>query len=277
MTTDIHCMDRSLENLFPDNLHLAIKDHFGLQSHGVVLLKQLVTGPGPGPILPGHPAAELLHPNETAQASAYRLAKRRAEYVTGRVCAKLAMAEFWATQDDNQASATLEIVNGSSGRPFVDFAIDPGPGYRRRPEISITHGGKYGAALATEESCGIDLQEQRDTLVRVMEKYCSADEYRLLQDCRPETEPKARLSLLWAAKEAAKKALSSQWMPGFLDLQLTALPPQLPGSCHVFPLTVRNAKAHRVPERVTVLATTFDQYGLAVCILREARAYAGIA
>jgi 4'-phosphopantetheinyl transferase EntD len=270
-------MDTSLENLFPDDLQLAIRDHFGLQSLGAVLLKQLIIGPSPGPILPGHPAAELLHPNETARASAYGLAKRRTEYVTGRVCAKLAMAEFRVTQSDNPAPATLEIVNDSSGRPFVNFSIGPGPGNRRLFEISITHGGKYGAALATKGCCGIDLQEQKDTLVRVMEKYCSADEYRLLQDSRPEMEQKARLSLLWAAKEAAKKALSCWWMPGFLDLQLTALPLPHPGGCSVFPLTVRHAKAHRIPERVTVLATAFDQYGLAVCILQEARAYAGIA
>lgn len=269
-------MDTSLENLFPDNLQLTIRDHFGLQSLGAVLLKQLVTGPGPGPILPGQSAAGLLHSNETAQASAYRLAKRRAEYVTGRVCAKMAMAKFWATQGDNHAPSTLEIVNDSRGRPFVDFSIEPGQGNWAPPEISITHGGKYGAALAAKGCCGIDLQEQRETLVRVMEKYCSADEYRLLQDCRPEMELKARLSLLWAAKEAAKKALSYWWMPGFLDLQLTVLPPQLQGGCSVFPLTVRHAKAHRVPQRVAVLVTTFDQYGLAVCILQEARTHAGI-
>ncbi len=271
-------MDKSLENLFPGNLHRAMLDHFGIETVGVALLKQPAVGGGPGPILLDRSVAGLLHPNETAQAVAYKLAKRRAEYIAGRICAKLALAGFWAGKGDHPAPSAVEIVNDPTGRPIVQFVATPGFKEKKwpSPEISITHGGAYGAALATDAPCGIDLQEQKDNLLRVKDKYCTADEYRLLQACLPEMEQIPRLSLLWAAKEAAKKALGAWWMPGFLDLQLTTLPEPKATGCIALPLTVRSPEAHRLPEKITVLAATFDRYGLAVCILQEARAHAGI-
>lgn len=268
-------MDKSLENLFPGNLYRAVLDHCGRQTIGVALLRQPAVGSGPGPILLDPSAAGLLHPHETAQAGAYKLAKRRAEYVAGRICAKLALAGFWAANGDRPAPSAVAIVNGSTGRPIVRFATNSESKNQPPPEISITHGGAYGAALATAAPCGIDLQEQKDTLLRVKDKYCTADEYRLLQACLPGMEPTSLLSLLWAAKEAAKKALSGWWMPGFLELRLTR-PELKQAGCLALPLTVRSPEAHRLPEKITVLATTFDRYGLAVCILQEDRAYAGI-
>lgn len=266
-------MDKELDNLFPASLQQATFEHFGPQALGMILLKQQTTGKGPAPLLPG-PAAKLLHPNETARAGAYTLAKRRSEFVTGRICAKLAVGEFLAAKDSLPALApsTVEIVNASTGRPFVNLIASAGSGNRSQPEISITHGGAYGAAMATDDPCGIDLQEQKDTLLRVMDKFCTAGEFRTLQTSLPDMGQLTRLSLLWAAKEAAKKALSYWRMPGFLDLELT-LPVLKPAGCFAFSLAVRH---HRLPGKITVLTTPFDQYGLAVCILKEARSHAGI-
>jgi 4'-phosphopantetheinyl transferase EntD len=266
-------MDKELENLFPASLQQATIEHFGPQALGIILLKQQTTGNGPAPLLPG-PAAELLHAKEKARAGAYRFSKRRSEFVTGRICAKLAVGEFLAAKHSLPAPAlsTVEIGNTSTGRPFVNFIASAGSGNRPQPEISITHGGAYGAAMATDDPCGIDLQEQKDTLLRVMDKYCTAGERGTLQTSLPEMEQLARLSLLWAAKEAAKKTLSYWRMPGFLDLELT-LPVLRPAGCFAFNFLVRQ---QRLPGKITVLTTPFFQYGLAVCILKEARSHAGI-
>ncbi len=97
-------------------------------------------------------------------------------------------------------------------------------------DISISHSGDYGAALAACSPCGIDLQLRQDSLLKVKEKYCSEAEYRLLETFLSETDTLARLALLWAAKEAAKKALSHWQMPGFLDLEI--------GNVKRFPVTI---------------------------------------
>jgi 4'-phosphopantetheinyl transferase EntD len=263
-------MDKAFENLFPVNLRQAVTTHISEQTAGFILLKMLDMDGGQGPISLDNPAAGLLHPGEKAAAGAYRLSKRRSEYITGRICAKLALERFWAGQGCRPAPATVEIANAASGRPLVNCPPLPEFANRPPPEISISHCGTYGAALATQTPGGIDLQEQKDTLFRVREKYCGVDENQVLQACLPEEAPLARLTLLWTAKEAAKKALSYWRMPGFLDLKLTLAAPRATG-CFALVLSVRGFETHRLPEKITVLATTFDHYGLAVCILQETR------
>jgi phosphopantetheinyl transferase (holo-ACP synthase) len=189
----------------------------------------------------------------------------------------LALAEFWAAKCICQSLSAVEIVNDPTGRPLIK--VDPVSGEKNRshPEISISHGGGYGAALAADAPCGIDLQEQKDTLLRVLDKYCTAEEDGILAASLPDMAPPARLSLLWTAKEAAKKACSYRWMPGFLDLKLE-VPVRRDASCQVLSLTVtRMPKNCRLPGTLTVPATTFHNYGLAVCMINEAQRDAGTA
>ena len=267
------------DNLFPERLQRAAMEYFATDALGAALLRQPAVHPGPD----GGPDAEsldqsvarLLHPREREQALSYRLPKRRNEFFAGRVSARLALAEYWAAKGCRQVLPEVEIVNDSTGRPWVRMAPLPGEEILPPPEISISHGGEYGAALAADAPCGIDLQEQKDTLLRVRDKYCSADEDRILAAFLPELAPPARLALLWTAKEAAKKACSCRWMPGFLDLRLD-LPVQQKDGWYVLYLALtRVPENRRLPAKLNVLATPFNQYGLAVCILNEARRHAG--
>lgn len=266
-------------NLFPPPLRQAVTEHYATDSLGAVLLRQGAERASGGGT--SHTASldqdlvRLLHPREKTRASSYRLAKRRDEFVLGRASAKLALAEYWRALGFHPDPQEVEIVNDDDGRPVTvtmpsgDIALPPA-------EISITHGGGFAAALAGALPCGVDLQEQKETLVRVREKYCLGDEERLLAASLPGLAPLARLSLLWTAKEAVKKACSCRWMPGFLDLRLER--PVCPQSgCHVLTLTVSGAPAGcMLPARLTVLATTCHGCGLALCILKEAR-HAGTA
>lgn len=269
-----------LDNLFPERLQRAAMEYFATDSLGTALLRQPAVHPGPGE---GPDAesldssvARLLHRREQEQALSYRLPKRRNEFLAGRISARLALAQYWAAKGCHQVLPEVEIVNDSKGRPWVKMELVPGEDNLPPPEISISHGGAYGAALATDAPCGIDLQEQQDTLLRVRDKYCSAEEDRILTAFLPEMAPPARLSLLWTAKEAAKKACSCQWMPGFLDLRLDP-PVQRQDGWYVFDLALTRAPENfLLPAKLSVLATTFNAYGLAVCILNEAR-HAGTA
>jgi phosphopantetheinyl transferase (holo-ACP synthase) len=87
----------------------------------------------------------------------------------------------------------------------------------------------------------------------------------------------ARLALLWAAKEAAKKALSYWQMPGFLDLEVQKV--KNFSNCIDFSLRISSTKGRPMPEEVTVVAGMFGeyaQYALAICLINEDRSDAGI-
>jgi 4'-phosphopantetheinyl transferase EntD len=76
-----------------------------------------------------------------------------------------------------------------------------------------------------------------------------------------------RLTLIWTAKEAAKKALSHSRMPGFLELILTEAEPHTGGWLVTF--LVSSREYTRYPATVTVAAELYAGYGLALCLTGE--------
>jgi 4'-phosphopantetheinyl transferase EntD len=266
-------MKKLPKDLFPQALRQAAMTIFGKPVIAAILLRQLPAEAIPVGLSADYaPLATLLHPNEIAQLDSYRLAKRRAEFLTGRVCAKMALQQFW-TIDGPGHLPPLErvgVAGTANGRPMIQ-----GDGLQGWPvpEISITHGGEYAAAIVAQRPCGIDLQEQKDNLLRVREKYCSPEELRVLTELFPETPPLSRLCLLWTAKEAAKKALSFVQMPGFLELELTSPATRL-HRCHAVALAVQVKSNAKMPASVTVLTTAFGNYGLAICILNKEQHHA---
>ena len=266
-------METLQKDLFPSALMQATTALWGRSTPSAILLQQ-----PPADAIPdclsifGSPAPTLLHANEIVRARNYRLNKRRAEFLTGRIATKMALKNFWASEGLGLPAhlCHIEIINDADGRPIVcpDCLKDV-----PAPEISITHGGEYAASLVAASPCGIDVQQQRDNLLKVREKYCSLTELQVLAELLPDMAPLSRLLLLWTAKEAAKKALSYRQMPGFLELELMPSAQSL-SKCHSFTLALRVRDNARLPHFVTVLATTFADYGLAICILRKEQFYA---
>lgn len=266
-------MERLQRDLFPLDLKQAATTLLGRPTLSAILLKQPPIDAVPAGLTADYkPLTAFLHPNELVTLGDYRLAKRRSEFLAGRICAKMALESFWTSGGLilPLPLSKIEIASDPGGRPIVfPYGFEEWP----RPEISITHGGEYAAALAADSPCGIDIQPQKDNLRRVREKYCSLEELQLLAELFPDTTPLTRLSLLWTAKEAAKKALSYRQMPGFMELELT-LPANSSHHCHSLTLAVRVGDNPRMPDAVTVLATTFAHYGLAICILTKEQCHA---
>lgn len=279
MNLTIHSIDKQLDNLFPATVTQGAIETFGDQAMQPVLLR-LLAAPAPAAGSPQTyaeiPFRHLLHPKEAALLRDYRFTKRRSEYLTGRICAKMAIQGFLQlsrTPALPLSPADIEIASTVSGRP--DARVHAAHTGALKMDISISHSGDYGAALATACQCGIDLQLRQASLLRVQEKYCSADEDKVLASFLPGHAPLARLALLWSAKEAAKKALSSWKMPGFLDLQVIQLK-SLTDSI-VFCLRIRPAENRHMPEEVHVVAGLFGDYALAICLVNEDRSHAGTA
>ena len=77
--------------------------------------------------------------------------------------------------------------------------------------ISITHSHEFSAIIISDETVGIDIEMQRDKIIRIADKFCDS-EFQFLS--RPETsgfgtenekEYIRKLTVIWGAKEAIFK------------------------------------------------------------------------
>jgi 4'-phosphopantetheinyl transferase len=165
---------------------------------------------------------DWLSAEESAQLSAMRFAKRRADWQLGRWTAKLALAACFCLPDDHLFLAKTELRPASSGAPEVFFANKPAPA-----TISLSHReGKAACAIALESGalgCDLEMIEARsDAFLR---DYFTLEEQELVAR-NPEDDRSRLLALLWSAKESALKALHAGLR---LDTRfVSVLPPLLP-------------------------------------------------
>jgi phosphopantetheinyl transferase len=167
----------------------------------------------------GWAAAQSLSPAELARYDGYTFEKRRLEWLGGRLAAKQAAA----TLRKGSRPGDWPVENDADGRPFYH----PPRESDQVPALSISHSHTLAAALAVAgHPCGFDLQKVSDTVVRVREKFSRLSELELLHAAGigPDREA-ALLTLLWAAKEALRKGLGGQPLPGFMAMRLARIEP----------------------------------------------------
>ncbi|MBB5347012.1 4'-phosphopantetheinyl transferase superfamily protein [Desulfoprunum benzoelyticum] len=223
----------------------------------------LARPPGSGPVVLADP--------ELAALAAYTLPKRRAQWLTGRICAKQATSAYlrkFLPQLPLPDARDIMIANLPSGRPEIagPFAAVSGI------DLSISHSGGYAAALVAAAACGIDIQEDSPTLERICARFCQPQEAQILQRHLPDLQPIPRLNLLWTAKEAARKAVGRERMPGFLELVLRRCEATT-GDCTVLVLG-QDPSAPQSPRDLPVLTTRFEDLCLSVVLTHGGNAHA---
>ncbi len=193
-------------------------------------------------------AVQLLSEAELDFFQQLRHAKRRREWLGGRIAAKAALLNL----PENAAFATqaplLTILPDTQGRPVVSGGADD-------LALSITHSGGYAAALAAPGiSCGIDLQIISTKLPSLTKYFATAAELDLLAG-QPELGGEtAALTMLWAVKEAVKKSLPTQ--PGmFAGITVSRITAANEGAWH-FDCGQRSAVAYVFPPYVLALTST---------------------
>lgn len=209
----------------------------------------------------------LLHLRECAQLQKYRLPKRRSEYLTGRICAKIVISRYLhLILQAPPAMNQIEIKNSEYGQPFIK-AHQSASSFM--PGISISHSSEYGAAVAAQNRCGIDIQRQENSLIKVREKYCLEDDYRIVSRIIPEGGELLHLSLLWSAKEAIQKRFSSEAsMPTFLNISLQD-GERKDNDNVIFYFSIPPGQGRQNIRIITVAAGVFMNYAIAVSAHRE--------
>lgn len=166
--------------------------------------------------------AAWLSVEEQQELGVFKLLKRRKEWLAGRICAKIVAVRWLKTFQLTQHNA-IHIENREDGRPYLSLPDQYGD--QSPPDISISHSGKFAIALCSNAFCGIDIQETKESLLRVKDRYCDKCESSIIQDSLSPLSVSLRLNLLWTAKEAIRKAMSHTRLPGFLDIQLNTIAP----------------------------------------------------
>lgn len=143
-------------------------------------------------------SAEELGPEERNRAAAFRVPKRRAEWVGGRIAARRALT---AAGLADRGSPT--IATGPAGEPVVKASAGtPLPG------VSIAHAGGLAAALAFPAGCrmGIDVEPVAATEPGLAALALTPGEVLLLSAATSAgADPTEALLRCWTAKEAAIK------------------------------------------------------------------------
>jgi phosphopantetheinyl transferase len=133
--------------------------------------------------------------------------KRRREWLCGRIAAKMALLDMYEAEEFRR----LTLLPDEHGRPVVSGLT------KNNLSLSITHSGKYAAALAVpRESCGIDLQKISDKLPSLTNYFASEAELKLLKNQSDLGSEETALTMLWAVKEAVKKSVFAD-QPGIFS------------------------------------------------------------
>ena len=255
-----------LANIFPRTLAGLIRRTVPRHRVAATMLPLVPEkGCAPPSVFPGF---ELLQNHELQRAASFGAAKRRRQWLTGRLCAKLAARIFLPTPqagDIDWQPQRITVVNAPSGRPFFTGEL---PTALQAADLSLSHSDDLALALVADTGCGIDIQHHRNALLRVREKFCRQSEEDILDDVFAEIHEIKRLTLLWSAKEAAKKALGRERMPGFLELLLTGCAPHADG--WLLTLLVSAREFDRYPATITIVCELYEEYAIAVCLAGEA-------
>ncbi len=170
------------------------------------------------PGAPGEPARTAA---ERTRLAAFRVGKRAADWLAGRLAAKSVVAAALArVAPGDWPLRAIEIGSEPSGRPYAAIAPDAGPvggfapGTRLPITVSISHAGGHALCAAAwsdpaggwRRSLGVDLGEVEPRSREFVAGFLTADERRFVQD-GPRDGRGLRANLIWCAKEAVLKAL----------------------------------------------------------------------
>ncbi|PID77465.1 MAG: hypothetical protein CSB24_01305 [Deltaproteobacteria bacterium] len=197
-------------------------------------------------------------PDERALLDRISSEKRKNEFISGRISAKMAVGDFIGA--DERTYKQISIVNTKSGRPEArcrDAACCSFDG-----KLSISHSGGYGCALAAGQHCGIDIQKKSATLERVKSRYCFEQELNILAASLPVQDRMQQLCLLWTAKEAVKKSLDHLQMPGFMNIVLRKCRPLMES------YAVLHFAISRLSLKTTVISGFISGYGLSITTIK---------
>ena len=169
-------------------------------------------------------------------------AARRQEWLAARVCVKTLLME----RGFIKKPLSCEVAKDDKGRPFIKYL---GKAQHRPVDCSISHKGKYVAAVLTEEQgarVGVDIERVSSKPANLRSGFTNSGDTLMI----PASE--VHFTALWSIKEAVSKVVGDGLWMGLSDLVCKE---QRDGLCEV------RSKKNR-PVRVKYLL--HDDYVIAI-------------
>ena len=218
-------------------------------------------------------AEKVLDDGERVRFRQLGAAKRRREWLFGRIAAKEAVLDLLMSERGIQAdSRAVTILPDAWGRPLAGGSAVAAAGFPCSVSIAHTDGAAMALAAATDAGVGLDI-ERTDRRRGSWEPAAFSEAERRVLDEAAEGDRFERALRLFCAKEAVAKALGRGLMGSPLNLLLSAADRSL--SC--FDLEVTGRLEEALPDRAgrPVRALVGLQDGLVVAASFAAAAGAG--
>jgi 4'-phosphopantetheinyl transferase len=148
-------------------------------------------------------SVDWLSDAERSRLAAFRIAKRREEWLLGRWTAKQAVSLYLETDRELPALANLEIRAAPDGAPEAFLGGRPAP-----LALSISHSSGWSLCVAgdSKSAVGCDLERIEPREQRLVEDYFTDEEAKLVEAV-PSADRSELITLIWCAKESALKSL----------------------------------------------------------------------
>jgi phosphopantetheinyl transferase len=190
-------------------------------------------------------AERILEEDERVRWRQLHAAKRRREWLFGRIAAKEAVLDLLLAERGIEADPrAVTILSDSWGRPVAGGSAVASAGLDCAVSIAHTDGTAMALAAATTAGVGLDL-ERTDRRRGAWEPAAFTAAERQVLDEASEGDRFDRALRLFCAKEAVAKALGRGLMGSPLNLRLAAADPSLAS----FDLEVTGRLEQALPER----------------------------
>ena len=209
-----------------------------------------------------HLVTAFLTVDEQERYQRFPYRKRQSQWLAGRIAAKAAVEKY---RNKGRLPANIDwqawqVVADEHGKPHIIPSSDSHG--MTVPEISLSHSGDLAIAMAAPYPCGIDIQKTTATVTRVQRRFCSADEKKVLQESSflKKQNEVTRLTLLWAAKEAVRKAVAISPLLGFKEIALHAVVNETAGNVM---MTLNANRPGVAPGTLMVCAMLYQDFAVA--------------
>lgn len=152
------------------------------------------------------PLYETIHPNATTQILIWKITESFNELNQQVVLNESNQLRLNGMKSEMHQRAFLSVrkLLQETGHTDLDLYYDEfgKPHLHGEKHISITHSHNFSAIIISDETVGIDIELQREKIIRIADKFCDSEFQFLNQNSE---EYIRKLTVIWGAKEAIFK------------------------------------------------------------------------
>ncbi|TRX12775.1 4'-phosphopantetheinyl transferase family protein [Flavobacterium gawalongense] len=157
------------------------------------------------------PLFKTIHVNSTTQILVWKVTETYAELFGQVVLNDTNRIRLDGMKSEMQQRAFLSVrkLLQETGHTDLDLYYDEfgKPHLNGEKHISITHSHNFSAIIISDETVGIDIELQRDKIIRIADKFCDSEFQFLSRSFGTEKKEEyiRKLTVIWGAKEAIFK------------------------------------------------------------------------